>query len=144
MTSSGAAQSIAHHHISLEAARTIVSGARQKAEEIAVPAAIAVVDADGTLKAFERMDQAPLLPVRIAQQKAWTAISFGIPTHAWWEMVKDDPPMLHGIVHQEDVVIFGGGFPILGEGEQMIGGIGVAGGNYNQDQEIAEAGLAAC
>jgi uncharacterized protein GlcG (DUF336 family) len=129
-------------HVSLEAAEAVVAAARAKAAEIGVPAAIAVVDADGTLKNFVRMDGAPLLPVRIAQQKAWTAISFGMPTHAWWDMVKDDPPLLHGIVHQEDVVIFGGGYPIT-DGDDVIGGVGVSGGHYTQDQEIAEAGLAA-
>jgi uncharacterized protein GlcG (DUF336 family) len=132
-----------HHHVSLEAAEAIVAAARAKAVEIEVPAAIAVVDADGTLKAFVRMDGAPLLPVRIAQQKAWTAISFGMPSHAWWDMVREDPPLLHGIVHQEDVVIFGGGYPIQGGDGEVIGGVGVSGGHYSQDQEIAEAGLAA-
>jgi uncharacterized protein GlcG (DUF336 family) len=132
-----------HHHVSLEAAEAVIAAARAKAAEIGVPAAIAVVDGDGTLKAFTRMDGAPLLPVRIAQQKAWTAISFGMPTHAWWEMVKEDPPLLHGITHQEDVVIFGGGYPITDEGDEVVGGVGVSGGHYTQDQEIAEAGLAA-
>ena len=132
---------ITRHHISLETAEALVAAAKEKAAEIGMAAAIAVVDADGTLKAFARMDGAPLLPVRIAQQKAWTAISFGISTEAWWEMVREDPPLLHGIVHQEDVVVFGGGCPITHDGE-VIGGIGVSGGHYTQDQEVAEAALA--
>jgi uncharacterized protein GlcG (DUF336 family) len=131
---------ITRHHVALETARAVVAAAEVKARELGLAAAIAVVDAEGTLKAFARMDGAALLPVRIAQQKAWTAISFGMGTHEWWDMVREDPPLLHGITHQQDVVVFGGGLPIR-DGEEVIGGIGVSGGHYTQDQEIAQAGL---
>ena len=128
--------------ITLEAAHQAVAAAAAKAEEIGVPMAIAVVDPDGTLKAFSRMDGAALLAVRIAQQKAWTAISFGLPTMGLWEFIKEDPPLLHSLPHQEDMILFGGGSPINLDGK-MIGGIGVSGGHYTQDQECADAGLAA-
>ena len=128
--------------ITLEAAHQAVAAAAAKAEEIGVPMAIAVVDPDGTLKAFSRMDGAALLAVRIAQQKAWTAISFGLPTMGLWEFIKEDPPLLHSLPHQDDMILFGGGSPINVDGK-MIGGIGVSGGHYSQDQECADAGLAA-
>ena len=128
--------------ITLEAAQQAVAAAAAKAEEIGVPMAIAVVDPDGTLKTFSRMDGAALLAVRIAQQKAWTAISFGLPTLGLWEFIKEDPPLLHSLPHQEDMILFGGGSPINVDGK-MIGGIGVSGGHYTQDQECADAGLAA-
>ena len=94
------------------------------------------------MKAFSRLDGAALLAVRIAQQKAWTAISFGLPTQGLWEFIKDDPPLLHSLPHQENMIFFGGGNPIS-VGGQMIGGIGVSGGHYSQDQECADAGLVA-
>ena len=128
--------------ITLEAAQQAVAAAAAKAVEIGVPMAIAVVDPDGTLKAFSRMDGAALLAVRVAQQKAWTAISFGVPTLGLWEFIKEDPPLLHSLPHQEDMILFGGGSPINVDGK-MIGGIGVSGGHYSQDQECADAGLAA-
>ena len=128
--------------ITLEAAHQAVAAAAAKAEEIGVPMAIAVVDPDGTLKAFSRMDGAALLAVRVAQQKAWTAISFGLPTMGLWEFIKEDPPLLHSLPHQENMILFGGGSPINVDGK-MIGGIGVSGGHYTQDQECADAGLAA-
>jgi uncharacterized protein GlcG (DUF336 family) len=142
MSDTTQARTITRRHVSLEAAEALVAAAKVKAAEMGIPAAIAVVDGDGTLKAFARMDGAALLPVRIAQQKAWTAISFGISTAAWWDMVRDDPPLLHGILHQQDVVVFAGGVPIT-DGDEVVGGIGVSGGHYTQDQEIAEAALAA-
>ena len=128
--------------ITLEAAQQAIEAAAAKAQEIGIPMAIAVVDPDGTLKAFSRMDGAALLAVRIAQQKAWTAISFGLPTLGLWEFIKEDPPLLHSLPHQEDMILFGGGSPISVDG-QMIGGIGVSGGHYSQDQECADAGLVA-
>ncbi len=128
--------------ITLEAAQSMVVAAAQKAQEIGVPMAIAVVDPDGILKAFSRMDGAALLAVRIAQQKAWTAVSFNTPTHGLWEFIKNDPPLLHSLPHQEDLILFGGGYPIRAGGH-VIGGIGVSGGHYHQDQQCAEAGLAA-
>jgi hypothetical protein len=51
--------------------------------------AIAVVDDSGVLKAFSRMDGAPLLAV--AQDKAYTAAGFGLSTDGWFEFIKDDP-----------------------------------------------------
>ena len=44
------------------------------------------------------MNGAPLLSVQIAQDKAYTAISFGMATHEWFDFVKNDDPLLHGII----------------------------------------------
>lgn len=120
----------------------LIEAATAKALEIGVPMAISIVDESGTLKAFRRMDGAPLLSVDIATNKAYTSVSFGIPTHGWFDFIKNDPPLLHGIVHTPRLVVFGGGFPIAEQG-QTIGGIGVSGGHYEQDMVVAEAALAA-
>ena len=37
---------------------------------------------DGVLKAFSRMDGAPLVSIQVAQDKAYTAVGFGMPTAA--------------------------------------------------------------
>jgi uncharacterized protein GlcG (DUF336 family) len=88
------------------------------------------------------MDGAPLLSVQIAQDKAWTAVSFGIPSHEWHNFIKDDQPLLHGIVHTPRLVVFGGGYPVK-LGDEVIGGLGLSGGHYGQDMQVAEAALAA-
>ena len=69
-------------------------------------------------------------------------ISFSMPTHEWFEFIKNDPPLYQGIVNTPRLVVFGGGYPIK-SGDAVIGGIGVSGGHYSQDMEVAEAGLAA-
>jgi uncharacterized protein GlcG (DUF336 family) len=134
--------SVSRSSISAEAAKKAVEAAEAKAREIGAPMVIAVVDDSGTLKAFSRMDGAPLLSVDIAQDKAYTAVAFGIPTHEWFNFIKDDPPLLHGITKTPRLIVFGGGYPIRA-GNELIGGIGVSGGHYTQDMQVAEAGAAA-
>lgn len=128
--------------ISAACARQLTDAAAAAAAEIGVPMCIAITCAAGNLLHFLRMDGAPLLSSDIAINKAYTAAGFGMATHAWHEFIKDDPPLLHGIVHTDRLVTFGGGYPIR-EGKAMIGGIGVSGGHYSQDMDVATKALAA-
>lgn len=135
--------SFAKQSITSDLAHRVVAAAEAKAQEMGHPMVIAVVDESGVLKAFSRMDGAALLAVQVAQDKAYTAIGFGLPTDGWYDFIKDDPPLAAGAVAGVDrLVIFGGGYPIK-SGDQIIGGIGVSGGHYTQDMEVAQAGLAA-
>jgi uncharacterized protein GlcG (DUF336 family) len=129
--------------ITIEAAERIIKAAEKKAQEMGKMMSIAVCDEDGMLKAFRRMDGAPLLSIQIAQDKAYTAISFGgLATHEWFDFVKNDPPLLHGIIKTDRLIVFGGGYAIKVDGA-IIGGIGVSGGHYSDDMQVAEAGLEA-
>ena len=134
--------SVTKRSITQEAADRVIAAASAKADELGVPMVISVVDESGILKAFRRMDGAALLSVDLATNKAYTAVSFGMPSHGWHDFIKDDPPLLHGIVHTPRLVVFGGGYPIT-EDDRIIGGIGVSGGHDEQDMKVAEAGLAA-
>src|SRR5438874_12504009 len=126
-----------------ELAHRMVAGAEAKGAELGVPMVIAVVDESGVLKAFSRMDGAALLSVQIAQDKAYTAIGFGLPTDGWYDFIKDDPPLALGAPAEIDrLVTFGGGYPISIDGK-VTGGIGVSGGHYTQDMDVAKAGLSA-
>jgi uncharacterized protein GlcG (DUF336 family) len=129
-------------NIDVDTALKAIKAAREKAGALKVNMSIAVCDAAGHLKAFVRMDGASLISLQIAQDKAHTAISGGLPTHKWHEYIKDDAPLIHGLVHTPRFIIFGGGYPIMENG-QMIGGIGLSGGHYSQDMECAEAALKA-
>ena len=128
-------------NISLELANRVLEAARAKAEELGIPFSIAIVDKPGNLKAFQAMDGAPVLSLDIAQNKAFSAAAYNRATHEWYDRLKNDPPLLHGIVHTPRLVIFGGGYPIKIDGE-LIGGIGVSGGHYTHDMQVCEAGLA--
>ncbi|HEY8343095.1 MAG TPA: heme-binding protein [Calditerricola sp.] len=113
-----------------------------KARELGVAVNIAITDEAGHLKAFRRMDGAPLLSIGIAQRKAYSAAAFRMPTGNWYDLIKDNPRLLHGIPHTPDLTIFGGGFPIVVDGE-VIGAIGVSGASEEEDEAICQAALEA-
>jgi uncharacterized protein GlcG (DUF336 family) len=133
---------IVKHSIDAETAEKAVAAAAKKSVELKLKMCIAVSDEAGDLKAFLRMDGAPKLSIGISQDKAYTAASFGMSTHAWFDFIKDDPPLLYGITHTPRLTVFGGGFPVMVKGE-MIGAIGLSGGHYTQDMECPRAALAA-
>lgn len=126
--------------ISNELAKKMLSAAERKANELGVAVNIAVVDDGGHLLCFSRMDHAPLLSVEIAQNKAYTAAAFGLPTHKWYGLIKDSPALKEGIVHTNRLVIFGGGYPVFFE-NSLAGAIGVSGGSEEQDQLCCETAL---
>jgi uncharacterized protein GlcG (DUF336 family) len=129
--------------VTSDLAHRVIAAAEAKAGEMGHPFTIAVVDESGVLKAFSRMDGAALVSVQLAQDKAYTAIGFGMPTDGWYDFIKDDPPLALGAPAGIDrLVIFGGGYPIT-IGGKVAGGIGVSGGHYSQDMDVARAGLSA-
>ncbi|WP_420392300.1 GlcG/HbpS family heme-binding protein [Acuticoccus sp.] len=133
--------SLKKRSIDAKTARVVIDACVARSKELDKKMSIAITDEAGHLRAFNAMDGAAHLSIELAQNKAWTASSFGIPTHAWWDFVKNDPPLLNGIVHHPRLVIFGGGYPLVEKGE-MIGALGVSGGHYSDDMEVARAGLA--
>ncbi|MFG1921689.1 heme-binding protein [Cryptosporangium sp. NPDC048952] len=129
--------------ISSEAAAVLIAAARAKADELGVAMSIAVVDESGDLKAFDRMDGSVHVSIQLAQDKAFTAIGFGLSSDGWYDFIKDDGPLALGAPAAIDrLVTFGGGYPVVLDGA-IVGGIGVSGGHYSQDMTVAQAGLAA-
>jgi uncharacterized protein GlcG (DUF336 family) len=128
--------------VSAELATELIAAAQRKAAELGKGFTVAIVDDGGVLKGLLRMDNAPLISVQIAQDKAYTAVGFGIPSHAWHDFIKDDAPLAAGAPTAIDrLVVFGGGYPIVVDGA-VVGGIGVSGGHYSEDMQVAEAALA--
>jgi uncharacterized protein GlcG (DUF336 family) len=137
------AQTFGKSSISTEAAHRMIAAAEAKAADMGKAFVIAIVDDGGVLKAYSRMDGAPLLSVQIAQDKAYTAAGFGLPTDGWHDFIKDDPPLAAGATTGIDrLVVFGGGFPITVD-DQVVGGIGVSGAHWSEDMEVAQAGVEA-
>lgn len=126
--------------VSLSAAEIMANAAIDAAKSAGVEISVAVVDAGGALKTFKRTDMAPFLTVEAAINKAWTASSFGYPTHVWNAYLMD--PKLAPLAQLPRMLAVGGGFPITVE-TKMIGAIGISGGTYEQDQLFAEEGLKA-
>jgi uncharacterized protein GlcG (DUF336 family) len=125
--------------ISAESAARMVEAALAKAKSLGVPQIVAILDESGLLKAFCRMDGAPLISIEVAQNKAYTAL-LGAPSQDFFNRIKDNPALLAGVPHIPRIVTFGGGLPIR-IGEAVVGAIGVSGGSVEQDIDCAQAGL---
>ena len=128
--------------ITLEEAQRIISAAEEKARQMGQPINIAVMDAGRNLVAFHRMDGAWVASTDIAIDKAFTSAGRGLTTRKIGEMAQPGQP-LFGIntTNGGRIVIFAGGLPLMRDGE-VIGAIGVSGGTVDEDEEVAEAGVA--
>src|ERR1700693_5593780 len=126
--------------ISYELARKMVEAAVAKARELGVSENVAIIDDGGNLKAFGRMDGAPILSTEIAQNKAYTAL-FGVSTQDFFNFIQGDPSILAGIPTLSTVAAYGGGVPIKVDGE-IVGAIGVSGApTVQNDIDCARAAL---
>ncbi len=129
--------------MNLADARRVIAAAERKAEEIRQPMNIAVVDAGGNLVAHVRMDRAWIGSIDISINKAWTARAFDVSTKDLAKFSQSGGQFfgIHVSNHGR-VMIFAGGVP-LKRGNEVVGAIGVSGGQGDQDQAVAEAGAAA-
>ncbi len=125
--------------VTLIEARRIIAAGQKKAEDIGQPMNIAVVDNGGNLLAFERMENAWLGSIDIAQKKAWTSRAFDIETGALGKESQSGDQFFG--IHASNngkVMIFAGGVPLKLDGK-VVGAVGVSGGSGKQDQAVAEA-----
>jgi uncharacterized protein GlcG (DUF336 family) len=128
------------HSISSELAQKMVDKAVAKARELGVSENVAILDDGGNLKAFSRMDGAPVPTIEMAQNKAYTAL-LGVSTQDFFNFIQGDPSRLAGIPSLSRVAAWGGGFPIKVNGE-VVGAIGVSGApTVQNDVDCARAAL---
>jgi uncharacterized protein GlcG (DUF336 family) len=125
--------------LTLEDAQRITLAARRAAVENNWNVVITVVDDGGHLISLERMDGTQKGSVRIAEQKARTAILFKRPTKAFEDAVLQGRPVF---MTMPDVICLEGGVPLIREGV-YVGAIGVSGVKSSEDGVVAAAGAAA-
>ena len=133
--------------LDLDDARVMIEAAKAKSEEIGAFETICVVDNGGYPLAMERMDGARVTGPQIAWNKAFTAAGHKRSTHLF--NTPPNGPALpgneaFGIQWSFDgkFAIFVGGFPVVVDGE-VVGGVGLSGGNGEQDTAAGVAALAA-
>ena len=125
--------------LTLEDALRITAAARRAASENNWNVVIAVVDDGGHLISLERMDGTQKGSVRVAEQKARTAIMFKRPTRAFEDMVLQGRPVM---LTMPDVICLEGGLPLIRDGV-YLGAIGVSGVKSSEDGIVAAQGVAA-
>jgi uncharacterized protein GlcG (DUF336 family) len=94
-------------------ASAVLRAAEAKARETGATMVIAVVDAAGDLKAFVRMDGAPKGSIEWTIDKAFTAASFGMPTHVLTKGVQTSPPVMASMTSLPHVTLTPGGYPLV-------------------------------
>lgn len=126
--------------LTLDEANRMVQAAINKAKELNVNVSIAVCDAGGHLLAFSRMESCIWISSSVAQGKATAAVAFGQPSGD----IEADSPVIQTIMAAQGgrMLASQGGVPIFREG-QVIGSIAECGATSQQDEECAQAGLAA-
>lgn len=98
---------------------------------------IAVVDNNGELVAFERMENAQIASIGISQGKARTAARFRRPSEVFFKGFESGHPYVSTL--DPTLVASPGGIPLV-EGGKMIGAIGCSGGTGGQDAITCKAG----
>jgi len=127
--------------LTLADARRITDAARHHAECHGLPMVIAIVDAAGHLVLIERMDDAQLGSIAVAQQKAETAVRFRRPTRTFEAGLEAGTLGIRALT-MAGISAIDGGLPLVRDGK-VIGAIGVSGMLPTQDAAVAQAGATA-
>lgn len=132
--------------LTLHGARAMMTAAIAEADSLGIAATIAIVDAGGHIVLLERMDGGRFHTVHSSLTKAVCAASNRRPTTTQGAQGQD-LDTLHAIglslaAGPERWTAMEGGYPIS-IGDLCAGGIGVSGGDWEQDQRIAKAAIAA-
>jgi uncharacterized protein GlcG (DUF336 family) len=126
--------------LSMAAARLALDTALKFASNHGWRVSVAVLDGGGHLLAFGRSVGAPLHTIDLAQDKALTAVSFGLPTADVGKRLRDAPDHVRQcLILRPRLVPMGGALP-LHQGDRLVGAIGVSGASEEQDCECATAG----
>lgn len=133
--------------LEIREARAMVAAAVARAAALGVPETVCVTDEGGFPLLLERMDGARVTGPQIAWNKAFTAAGHKRSTHLF-----NTPPNGPALPGNEAFgiqwsfegrfAVFVGGFPIVVDGA-VVGGIGLSGGNGEQDTSCGLAGLQA-
>jgi uncharacterized protein GlcG (DUF336 family) len=133
--------------LELAEARAMAQAALKKAAEIGVTETVCIADDGGYPITMDRMDGARLTGPQIAWNKAFTAAGHRRSTHLF--TTPPNGPALPGneafgiqLSFEGRFAAFVGGFPIVVNGE-VIGGVGMSGGNGEQDIACGVAALQA-
>jgi uncharacterized protein GlcG (DUF336 family) len=130
---------LTHHDLPYAVALTIAQGAVESCAAEGYAESAVVVDRDGETIVLIRGDNAAPHTVENARRKAYTAMTFRMPTSAYAKRYIDKNPTVMQQVTLPGVIAIPGGLPIM-VGNEVVGGIG-ASGSPGVDEPCAQAGI---
>jgi glc operon protein GlcG len=123
--------------IGLERARQVMAAAEAEAKKRNWKMNIAVVDTNGELVHFSRMEGAQIASGSISVGKARTAARFRRESRAFYNAFETGHS--YAATLDPTLVASPGGFPLV-EGGKLIGAVGCSGGTGDQDALICKVG----
>ena len=123
--------------IGLERAKQVMAAAEAEAKRRNWKMNIAVVDTNGELVQFERMEGAQIASGTISIGKARTAARFRRESRVFYNIYEGGHPYISTL--DPTLIASPGGFPLV-EGGKLIGAVGCSGGTGDQDAVICKAG----
>ena len=127
--------------VTRDTAHRIAKSAMAAAEKEGIAVAVVCVDRGGHIVLADRMDGAATCAVPLAHSKAETAAATLSPTAMWFDSTQPgQPDWGMNIPFGGRFNAMPGGIPIEIDGE-IVGAIGVSGGEAEQDVRCADAGL---
>lgn len=124
--------------LTLTAVQKMGQAAQAEAKQQGWAVSIAICDAGGHLLWFQRADGASAMSATIAPDKARASAMSGRNSQDLEDIVNQGRIAALSM----PIAPLGGGLPVIVDGV-VIGGIGVSGVQPNEDQQVAQAGLAA-
>ncbi len=124
--------------IGLEAAKKIMVAAEAEAVKNNWSMAIVILDSTGHLVMLHKLDNTQYGSIRVAEDKAHTALDFRRPSKVFEDLVAQGGIGMRTLALRGATPI-DGGFPIIVDGK-IIGSIGASGAAGNQDAQVAKAG----
>ena len=100
--------------------------------------ALAIVDPNGTLVYYEKLDNTQIGSSQVAISKARSSAQFKRPTKSFQDLVSKGGDGLR-YLGLEGAVPLEGGVPIVMDGK-IVGAIGMSGGTSAQDAQCAQIG----
>lgn len=132
--------------LNLEAARLMITTALAKGRAMGLkPLSVAVLDAGGHVKAFEREDGASNLRFQVAHGKANGALAIGMGSRGLFKRAQEQPyfvEALNGLANGALVPVPGGVLVKDASGE-IVGAVGITGDTSDNDEACAIAGIEA-
>jgi glc operon protein GlcG len=126
--------------IGVEAAKKAAAAALAEAVKNKWNMAVAIVDPNGTLIFYEKMDNTQIGSADVSIAKARSAAQFKRPTKAFQDALAAGGAGLR-ILGLPGAVPVEGGIPLISDGK-IIGAIGLSGGTSEQDGQCAQVGAA--
>jgi uncharacterized protein GlcG (DUF336 family) len=119
-----------------------IATAFSEAHTFNLPITIAIVDTGGHLLALQRMEGCSYFSIEASQKKAITASQLKSPTHILADIGNKVPELQKAFDKNLSILTLAGGFPIFLDGK-VVGGLGISGGDFNQDKHIGEKAVQA-